>query len=61
MLIHKIGYHGISVAFSVDNRIWQHISEHGPHLSATAMGKLFSTIKFVMKTPVLEVLKNSFV
>jgi hypothetical protein len=32
-----------------------------PHLSATVMSKLFSTIKFVMKTPFLEVLKDRFV
>jgi len=41
-------------------RIWWHISEHGPHLSATAIGKLFST-KLVMGTPALEVLKDRFV
>ena len=35
-------------------RIWEHISEHGPHLSAKAIGKLFSTINLVMRTPALR-------
>ena len=34
-------------------RIWEHIFEHGPHLAATAIGKLFSTIKLVTRTPAL--------
>jgi len=39
-------------------QIWEHISEHTcrPHLSATAIGKLFSPIKLVMRTPALEIL-----
>jgi hypothetical protein len=47
--------------FTINLWIWEHISEHAPHLSATVMSKLFSTIKFVMKTPFLEVLKDRFV
>jgi hypothetical protein len=35
-------------------------SEHGPHLSGTAIDKLFSTIKLIMETPALEVLKRPF-
>ena len=42
-------------------QIWEHNFEHGPHLSATAISKLFSTLKLVMRTPALEVLKVHFV